>query len=217
VVLGSAATGPGRDRAPASPRRAGASASPSGVMNVVALVGSLRAASINAALCRAARRLAPAGLDIAVYGDLGSLPLFNPDLEVAPPRAVREFRAVIRGADALLLASPEYAHGISGVMKNALDWLVSYEGFVAKPVAVINSSPRAHHAYESLLEVLRTMSATLVQEACISVPLLGGCTTEDQMVGTREIALQVRAALIALNGFLCLGARPGPNFPLGAQ
>jgi chromate reductase, NAD(P)H dehydrogenase (quinone) len=186
-------------------------------MNVLALAGSLRAASINLAFCRAARRLAPQGMHITVYGDLGSLPLFNPDLEDAPPLAVTQFRAGIGGADALMLASPEYAHGISGVMKNALDWLVSYEGFVAKPVAVINSSPRAHHAFDSLLEVLRTMSATLIPEASITLPLLGECTTEEQMVGTPAIASQIRAALIALNAFVNLGSRQGRSFPVGAR
>lgn len=149
-----------------------------------------------------------------MYPDLGSLPLFNPDLEAAPPRMVEQFRAAIGGSDALILASPEYAHGISGVMKNALDWLVSYEGFVAKPVAVINSSPRARHAYDSLVEVLKTMSATLVQEASVSVPLLGGCTTEDQMIGTPAITAQIREALVALNAFVSRGSEQGPSFPV---
>jgi chromate reductase len=206
-----------RSRRQDLPLLCGPSASPSGIMNVLALAGSLRGASINAAFCRAASRLAPPGLHITVYGDLGSLPLFNPDLEVAPPRMVAQLRAAIGGADALILASPEYAHGISGVMKNALDWLVSYEGFVAKPIAVINASPRARHAYDSLLEVLKTMSATLVQEASITVPLLGGCTTEEQMVSTPAIASQIRAALIALNAFVSSGSRPGPSFPVAAQ
>jgi len=139
-------------------------------MNILAVAGSLRAASINAAFCRAASRLAPPALRITVYDALGSLPSFNADLEPKPPRSVTLFREAVGAADALMIASPEYAHGISGVLKNALDWLVGYEGFVAMPVAVINTSPRAHHAYDSLLEVLRTMSATLVPEASISVP-----------------------------------------------
>lgn len=185
-------------------------------MKVLALPGSLRAASINAAFCRAAARLAPSGLHITV-ADLGSLPLFNPDLERAPPFAVAQFRAAIGTAEALLIASPEYAHGVSGVMKNALDWLVSYEAFVAKPVAVINCSPRARHGYESLLEVLKTMSAVLVEEASVTVPLLGKCVTEDEMISTPAIALQIRAALIALNEFVSLGPRHGPSFPVGAQ
>src|SRR5262249_16472189 len=110
-----------------------------------------------------------------------------------------------------------YAHGISGVLKNALDWLVSYERFVALPVAVINTSPRAHHAYDSLLEVLQTMSATLVHEASISVPLLGGCITEAQMVGTPAIAAQIRGGLVALSSFLQFRAQPGPSFPVESR
>jgi len=185
-------------------------------VNVLALPGSLRAASINAALCRAAARLAPPGQRITVWGDLGLLPLFNPDFEDAPPHAVARFRAAIGGADALLIASPEYAHGISGAMKNALDWLVSYEAFVAKPVAVINSSARARHAHESLLEVLKTMSATVVDEASVTVPLLGSCTTEDAMLSTPAVASQIRSALIALSEFVSPGSRRGPSFPIAS-
>jgi len=183
-------------------------------MNVLAVAGSLRASSINAAFCRAASRLAPPGLHITVCNALGSLPPFNADLETDPPHSVTVFREAVGAANALIIASPEYAHGISGVLKNALDWLVSYEGFVALPVAVINTSPRAHHAYDALLEVLKTMSAMLVPEASISVPLLGGCTTEAEMVDTPAIAQQIRSALVALNTFLQFGAQASPNFPV---
>lgn len=89
-------------------------------MRILALPGSLRAASINAAFCRAAARLAPVGIELLVYPGLGELPLFNPDLEASLPDRVRELHAAIVRADALLVASPEYAHGVSGVMKNAL-------------------------------------------------------------------------------------------------
>ena len=188
--------------------------SPVGIMNVLAVAGSLRAASINAAFCRAASRLAPPGLHITVWDALGSLPPYNADLESEPPRTVTVFREAIGTRDALIIASPEYAHGISGVLKNALDWLVSYEGFVAMPVAVINTSPRAHHAYDSLLEVLKTMAATLIHEASISVPLLGGCTTEAQMVSTPAIALQIRGSLVALHTFLLSGGQRAQAFQL---
>jgi chromate reductase, NAD(P)H dehydrogenase (quinone) len=188
-----------------------------GAMNVLAVAGSLRACSINAAFCRAASGLAPAGLHVTVYDALGSLPPFNPDLEPKPPRSVTLFRDTGGATNGLIIASPEYAHGISGVLKNALDWLVSYEGFVAMPVAVINTSPRAHHAYDSLLEVLKTMSATLVHEASISVPLLGGCITDDQMISSPAIAQQIRSALVALNTFLQLGAQPAPSFPVESR
>jgi len=186
-------------------------------VNVLAIAGSLRAASINAAFCRAASRLAPPGIAISCFQGTGSLPLFNPDLEQRPAPVVEAFRAAVGAADALLIASLEYAHGISGVMKNSLDWLVSYEGFIAKPFAVVNTSPRAHHAHAALLEVLRTMSATLVEEASIAIPLLGSCTTEEQMIGTLAIATQIRGALVALHSFVSLGARTGPSFPVTGE
>src|SRR6185503_483846 len=101
-------------------------------------------------------------------------------------------RSAIAGSSALLVASPEYAHGISGVMKNALDWLVSFEGFVDKPIALINTSPRATHAYEALREVLQTMSAAIVPEASVTIPLLGAGLTEDDMVNSQAIAPKIR-------------------------
>ena len=101
-------------------------------------------------------------------------------------------------------------------MKNALDWLVSFEGFVGKPVAVINTSPRAHHADESIQEILRTMSASLVTDACVTISLLGDCVTEEEMVNTPAVASHIRRTLAALALALALSdAQPtGPSFPL---
>lgn len=183
-------------------------------MNVLAISGSLRAASINSAFCRAVAHLAPPSLRVTVYPGLGQLPLFNPDLEQSPPSSVQDFRSVVGRADALLIASPEYAHGISGAMKNALDWLVSYEGTVYKPVAVINTSPRARHAYEALREILQTMSTTIVDEASISVQLLGSCTTEEAMLATPEVRRAVQVALTAIAAHLAGPSASGPTFPL---
>ena len=169
-------------------------------MKILALSGSLRAASINSAFCRAAVHLAPAGVQAQVFAGLGELPLFNPDLEVDPPPAVRALREAVGAADALIVASPEYAHGISGVLKNALDWLVSFEGTVGKPVALVNTSPRAHHAYDALREVLQTMSARVVADASIELPLLAVSATEDAMLATpslRHGVASLHAALAA--------------------
>ena len=182
--------------------------------SVLALCGSLRAASINAALLRAGPRLAPAGISVTLFPSLGGLPLFNPDLEPTPPVPVVQLRHAVAAADALLIASPEYAHGVSGTLKNALDWLVSFEPFVGKPVAVINASPRAHHAQAALLETLVTMSAHLVREGCITLPLLGSGLTEAGMVADREVAGAVRAMLECLAA-AARGARGAASFPLG--
>jgi chromate reductase len=181
---------------------------------VLALCGSLRAASINAALLRAAARLAPDEITVTLFTGLADLPLFNPDLEPSPPAAVQALRRAVAAADALLIASPEYAHGVSGTLKNALDWLVSFEPFVAKSVAVINASPRARHAHEALLEILTTMSACLVREACIALPLLGSGLNEAGMVADLKVAAAVRAVLARLAA--AAGAPPGTaSFPVG--
>jgi chromate reductase, NAD(P)H dehydrogenase (quinone) len=72
-----------------------------------------------------------------------TLPHFNPDLELTEPPSATNLCAQIKWADGLLISSPEYAHGVPGVLKNALDWLVSGEKFLGKAIALINASPRA--------------------------------------------------------------------------
>lgn len=138
-------------------------------MKILALSGSLRANSINSALLRAAARLAPVELMVTVYHGLGDLPLFNPDIEGRSIESVTNFHAQVANADALLIASPEYAHGVTGTTKNALDWLVSFEPFTYKPVGIFNASPRAQHADAALREILKTMSAMVVEEASMTI------------------------------------------------
>lgn len=157
------------------------------------------AASHNTALLRAVARLAPADIVIELYNDLGNLPLFNPDIEHTDPPSVANLRARILAADVLLIASPEYAHGITGVLKNALDWMVRCEAFVNKPVAVLNASPRAVIATASLKEITRVMSAIVVEEASISVPILGSGLDEDAIVAHPVISATIRDVLQALH------------------
>ena len=92
-------------------------------MNVLAICGSLRQASFNHMAVRAAQKLAPEGMTISV-ADIGNIPLYNEDVRLAgPPEAVTQLREAVRAADALLFVSPEYNFSISGVLKNAIDWL----------------------------------------------------------------------------------------------
>jgi NAD(P)H-dependent FMN reductase len=133
-------------------------------MRVLAIPGSLRATSSNAALLRAAARVAPAGTELVMFDGLAGLPHFSPDLDVEPlPRPVATLRAQIAAASALAISSPEYAHGMPGSLKNALDWLVSATEPLGKPVLLISASPSgAAHAHAQLLEVLRTMSLPVI-------------------------------------------------------
>jgi len=113
-------------------------------ISVLAFAGSLRRASYNRGLVRAAVETAPPGVRVVVH-DIDGIPLFNQDLEdVGDPPAVVAFKSAIASADALLVATPEYNHGMPGVLKNALDWAsrprVS-SPLTDKPVAVMGASP----------------------------------------------------------------------------
>ncbi len=167
---------------------------------VLCLSGSLRRRSANTALLQAARQLAPAGLELIVHAGPGSLPLFNPDDEVEPlPAAVQALRASVGASDALLIACPEYAHGVPGAFKNLLDWLVGSLEFPGKPVALLNASGRgACHAQAALREILVTMSARLLEPACGTVALAGaGCEVGEILAHPMRCA-ELRVVLVAL-------------------
>lgn len=168
-------------------------------MNLLALCGSLRAVSSNKTLLRAAARLVPEGVAVTFYEGLGDLPHYNPDLEPNPPAQVLAFRKLVRDAAGLVIASPEYMHGVPGTMKNALDWLVGGgDEFVGKRVALLNASPRATRAQASLKDTITVMAGQVVEEASIDVLLLGKNMSEDDIVGDPVIAGALRAAMGAL-------------------
>jgi NAD(P)H-dependent FMN reductase len=133
-------------------------------MRLLAIAGSFRATSSTMALVHAAVRLAPPGVEIDVYDGVGQLPHFSPDLDVEPlPPAVAALRTAIGACNGLVIATPEYAHGMPGSLKNALDWLVSATEPIDLPVLLISASPSgAAHAHAQFSEVLRTMNLRLV-------------------------------------------------------
>jgi NAD(P)H-dependent FMN reductase len=168
-------------------------------LRLLAISGSLRAVSSNTTLLKAARALAPEGVVVELYEGLAWLPHFNPDLDVAPwPAAVVDLRSRIAVADGLLICSPEYARGVAGAMKNALDWMVSVEYFAGKPVALFNASPRATHGLAALRLTLETMAARVIDEASLTVPLLNAPMSEAGIVADPALAQVVRDALAAM-------------------
>ena len=160
-------------------------------------------------------RLTPPEVTFTVFPGVGELPLFNPDLETQLPPQVRALHAAVAASDALLFASPEYAHGVTGSIKNTLDWLVGFEPFVHKHVAVLNASPRAHHADTALRETLKTMSAVIVEGASVSIPLLGAHLTEEGVVQDPVVSSAIRSSLLALHDAVVQGqSGQGPASPL---
>ena len=170
-------------------------------IRVLAISGSLRGASTNRAALEALARLAPEGVKVLVYGDLAKLPPFNPDddIEDKPkPEPVATLLALVAASDALVIAAPEYAHGIPGALKNALDWLVASETFAGKPTALINTSPRAFHAQASLREILSTMAARLIPEAFVAISLTGKAVTAEDVLAEPICARRLTESLEAL-------------------
>jgi chromate reductase len=170
-------------------------------MQILAISGSLRATSSNTAALHAARLLAPADMTVDLFGGLAALPAFNPDHDGnAPPQPVLALRAATGRADALLICSPEYAHGVPGALKNLLDWLVASLEFPGKPVALINTSPRAQHAQAQLVEILTTMNAALIPAAPVDLPLLGRNLDAGGIAADPELSARLRGVLAALAG-----------------
>jgi chromate reductase, NAD(P)H dehydrogenase (quinone) len=163
-------------------------------MQILAISGSLRASSSNTSLLRAAADLAPHGVEVILYEGLGELPHFNPDIEgatVSP--AVSVWRSKLRDADGVVFSVPEYAHGLPGVLKNSLDWVVGSGELVDKPVALFNASLRGTYAQASLTETLTVMSARVMPSATLE--LLGKPVTASQIVADPGMAAVVRSAL----------------------
>lgn len=101
---------------------------------IVAISGSLRTGSSNTAVLQAIAILAPPEVQVVLYSNLSELPHFNPDLDTeTPPPAVSEFRSRLLASNGVLISSPEYAHGVPGTLKNALDWLVRSGELYEKP------------------------------------------------------------------------------------
>jgi chromate reductase, NAD(P)H dehydrogenase (quinone) len=115
-----------------------------GHIRVLAFAGSLRGGSFNRLLVRAAGELVPDGMQLDSFG-LDDVPLYNADVEQRGfPDGVRAFHEAIAGADALLIATPEYQHGVPGVLKNAIDWASRPPRkavIIGKPVAIMGASP----------------------------------------------------------------------------
>lgn len=157
-------------------------------MTIVTLCGSLRARSSNRAILRAYAQLAPAGLSFRPYEGLGRLPHFNPDLDHSDvPAEVLALRQAVALADVLVISTPEYAHALPGSFKNALDWLVSDPAMVGKPVVILHAIRGSSWALDSLKEVLRTMSAEILEDASVTLPLIASNLGEEAIFAREDV------------------------------
>jgi chromate reductase len=159
-------------------------------INVLCICGSLRKGSYNAALARASMKLAPSGMTISPSRSIGDFPLYNHDVQASNgfPEPANELAAQMRAADGILICSPEYNWSISGVLKNAIDWVsrMKDQPFAGKPVALqsasgglLGGSRAQYHLRQSLTsidvyffgrpEVIVTFAAQKFDEATLEL------------------------------------------------
>lgn len=131
-------------------------------LNILAICGSTRAQSTNLSLIKAIKHLFLEQLEIEIYSGLSELPHFNPDLN--DTKEVSLFKDKIKAASGVLICTPEYAMGVPGSLKNALDWTVASMEFSQKPVLLITASSSGEKAHTSLLETLKVIEAIIPEE-----------------------------------------------------
>jgi NAD(P)H-dependent FMN reductase len=173
------------------------------LLNILAISGSLRAASTNSALIAALARNAPPGCRVTVYDGLGRLPIFNPDDEgERTPLEASALIDAVTQVDGVIISCPEYAHGVPGGLKNGLDWLVSRDAAVAKPAMLVHASPRSLFARAALTEIMRTMSFSLCDDV-LEIALLGKKPPDvEAILAEPENRLALHDALAAFAGFM---------------
>ncbi len=172
-------------------------------VHVLLISGSLRARSTTTAVLRTALQVTPSDVDTTLYDGLAALPHFNQDDDHNPvPPAVSELRAAVHAADAVLFSTPEYAGALPGSFKNLLDWLIGDAepgSIYEKPVAWINASPRgAANAHAELRTVLGFAHATIVEAACVHIPVTDALIDADGAVTDPDARSTIADALTEL-------------------
>lgn len=142
-------------------------------MHFLAISGSARLASTNTAMLRALKIAAGAAHAVTIFDRVHDLPIFSPDLErPSRPAPVAAFAETVANADGLIFASPEYVRSLPGGLKNAIDWLVSGDELVRKPIVLAHASHRGDDMLQQLRIVLGTVSARFNESLFVRFPLM---------------------------------------------
>lgn len=162
---------------------------------IVAIPGSLRKRSSNHLLLEYLQALAPADTRFVIFNGVGEMPLFNPDLNNdKPPAPVKVFRDLLATADGAIICTPEYAFGVPGALKNALDWTVSSGSLAEKQVMLITASTNGQHAHASLLLTLEALSAKLQPDTALIVPFIGSRIDSNGTINDEKTAEYLKKA-----------------------
>ncbi|HQV52845.1 MAG: NAD(P)H-dependent oxidoreductase [Flavobacteriales bacterium] len=166
--------------------------------NILVINGSTREASTNGLFIKAIIKLAADLAHFTVFPSIADLPQFNPDLDVDPaPIPVSHFRTLLATADGILICTPEYAMGVPGSLKNALDWTVSTADFRAKPVMLVTASLSGEKAQASLIDTLKVIEALLDAETTALVKFARTKVNSEGVITDAEALADVQRALEA--------------------
>lgn len=166
------------------------------MINILAIPGSLRAQSASNQILNALLAMAPENVSIELYAGVATLPHFNDADDV--PEAVAAFRNKVRDADAVLICTPEYAFGVPGSLKNALDWTVSSGEFIDKPVGLITASSQGEKGHAALLLILTAISSKIVADACLLISFVRSRLDNTGKIKDPQVARDLGKALAAL-------------------
>ncbi|MET3981553.1 chromate reductase [Mucilaginibacter sp. UYP25] len=163
---------------------------------IFAIPGSLRAGSSNHNILKQIGGLLPTDVRYNIYDALAIIPPFDPGLDNdTPPQAVMELRNTITQADAVIICTPEYAYGIPGQLKNALDWMVSSASFSGKPTALVTASTGGENAHTALLKVLGAIDCQIIEGGTLLISYIrskmdadGNITDKDTAGALKNIA-----------------------------
>ena len=137
------------------------------MIKLLVIPGSLRPTSSSNQILQEIIAIIPGHVQVTRYNGIGTLPHFDDSQQA--PESVLEFRKKIKDADAVLICTPEYAFGIPGSLKNAIDWTVGSGEFVGKPVGVVTASSQGDKGHAALILVLTAVSARVIGEACLVI------------------------------------------------
>lgn len=152
-------------------------------VKILAICGSTRKGSTNELLLDIIADMFAGKADLVRFGGLSTLPHFNPDLDNdIPPQAVAEFRNQLREADGVLICTPEYAMGVPGSLKNALDWVVSSMEFSGKPVALVTASSMGEQAHQSLIRTLLVIESELPESSRLLISFVKSKVKDGRIV-----------------------------------
>ncbi len=170
-------------------------------IKILAISGSTRKQSSNHLLIKALATLYKERITIDLFEGLTELPHFNPDLDMdhsLAPAPVADFRARIQAADAVLICTPEYAIGVPGTLKNAIDWTVSSMEFSKKPVALITAGTSGYHAHKSLLGTLLIIESRISEEMQVVIPAVKTKINNEPVITHMDTLLRLEQLMTAL-------------------